>query len=268
MSDILKVLLILAFLMTIIVGPVTAETLQSGECKNITSTLWNETTNSTYSITNTICCPENVTCEVCKINATIGWNETYTKNVGSCDVDVKCIPTEDMLSYPFDILIEADEEHIRVTYKGTTTESFPRTSESFSYFIEDMMECPSVGIACEDIEYTYEQCREHMPYFVDLLKICTSSIDSIGNITDNCRAKLLSCDTERGDYKVEWETRGKEIATKDEKISELQEELKESEDDSRIKGYALIVVIVLLVILGVFATIMTLNNLKFHKQRE
>jgi hypothetical protein len=194
--------------------------LDSGQCKDITYQVSsiNETTNETIltDVTETYCARTN--------------NQTNISNENISLYD-----------YEVPIFIEGDGDFIKVTV-GTNTQSFPRNLGYFNYDAKQIFSCPAIN---KTIEGDPES-----------LRACLGILKDTKDLTVDEKADYKKCQTERDDFKVEWEKRGMEIDTKDTQLNDCASNLKISDDKKQGSGLSnvmlIIIVIILLVIVAVF----------------
>ncbi|HLC77712.1 MAG TPA: hypothetical protein VJH92_01150 [Candidatus Nanoarchaeia archaeon] len=146
-----------------------------------------------------------------------------------------------LYDYEVPIFIEGDGEFIKVTI-GTNTQSFPRNLGYFNYDAKQIFSCPAIN---KTIEGDPES-----------LKTCLGILKDTKDLTVDEKADYKKCQTERDDFKVEWEKRGMEIDTKDTQLNDCASNLKISDDKKQGSGLSnvmlIIIVIILLVIVAVF----------------
>jgi len=194
--------------------------LDFGQCKEISYQISsiNETTNETIltDVTETYCARAN--------------NQTNISNENISLYD-----------YEVPIFIEGDGDFIKVTV-GTNTQSFPRNLGYFNYDAKQIFSCPAIN---KTIEGDPES-----------LRACLGILKDTKDLTVDERADYKKCQTERDDFKVEWEKRGTEIEVKDTQINDCGTNLKLCEDKKQGSGISnvmlIIIVIILLVIVAVF----------------
>jgi hypothetical protein len=154
--------------------------------------------------------------------------------------------TENLTLYEHEvpIFIEGDGEFIKVTI-GTDTQSFPRNLGYFNYDAKQIFSCPALN---KSIEGDPES-----------LKTCLGILKDTKDLTVDERADYKKCQTERDDFKVEWEKRGIEIETKETQYNECSADLKSCEDKKQSSGLSnvmlIIIVIILLIIIAVFVVL-------------
>jgi hypothetical protein len=216
----------LAFLIFLsMIAMVHAETsyLNAGQCKDMTYQLSsiNETTNETIltDVTETYCARE-----INSTNISVSSNENIT-----------------LYDYQVPIFIEGDQDTIKVTV-GTNTQSFPRGLGYFNYDANETFSCPAIN---KSIEGDPES-----------LKACLGILKDTKDLTVDERADYKKCQTERDDFKVEWEKRGTEIDSLNTQVNDCGTNLKLSDDKKQSSGLSnvmlIIIVIILLVIVAVF----------------
>lgn len=170
-------------------------------------------------------------------------NETFFTNITETICAQTVNQTENLTLYDYEvpIFIEGDGEFIKVTV-GTNTQSFPRNLGYFNYDAKQIFSCPSVN---KSIEGDPES-----------LKTCLGILKETKDLTVDEKADYKKCQTERDDFKVEWEKRGMEIESKDIQYNECSADLKICEDKKQGSGLSnillMIIVIILLTIVAVF----------------
>ena len=215
----------LIFLSIITLTIVSAETtyLEAGECKNMSyqeSSVDSGGNSILLNKTDIFCAKDiNITANISNLS-----NENLT-----------------LYDYEVPIFIEGDGEFIKVTI-GTNTQSFPRNLGYFNYDAKQIFSCPAIN---KTIEGDPES-----------LKACLGILKDTKDLTVDEKADYKKCQTERDDFKVEWEKRGMEIDTKDTQLNECASNLKISDDKKQGSGLSnvmlIIIVIILLVIVAVF----------------
>lgn len=215
----------LIFLSLVILSGVRAETtyLDSGQCRNFTyqeSSVNGDGENILVNKTDTFCAKDiNITANISNLS-----NENLT-----------------LYDYEVPIFIEGDGDFIKVTV-GTNTQSFPRNLGYFNYDAKQIFSCPAIN---KSIEGDPES-----------LRACLGILKDTKDLTVDERADYKKCQTERDDFKVEWEKRGTEIETKETQINDCGTNLKLCEDKKQGSGISnvmlIIIVIILLVIVAVF----------------
>ena len=221
----------LAFLMFLSIISLTlvhAETiyLDAGQCKNITyQESVNDDNDQTIIInkTDTLCAKD--------INITANLSNLTNENISLYDYEVP-------------IFIEGDGDFIKVTV-GTNTQSFPRNLGYFNYDAKQIFSCPAIN---KTIEGDPES-----------LRTCLGILKDTKDLTVDEMADYKKCQTERDDFKVEWEKRGTEIEVKDTQINNFGTNLKICEDKKQGSGISnvmlIIIVIILLIVVAVFVII-------------
>jgi len=215
----------LVFLSLVILSGVHAETtyLDSGQCRNFTyqeSSVNGSGDTILVNKTDTFCAKD--------INITANISNLLSENLTLYDYEVP-------------IFIEGDGDFIKVTV-GTNTQSFPRNLGYFNYDAKQIFSCPAIN---KTIEGDPES-----------LRACLGILKDTKDLTVDERADYKKCQTERDDFKVEWEKRGMEIEVKDTQINDCGGNLKLCEDKKQGSGISnvmlIIIVIILLVIVAVF----------------
>jgi len=215
----------LVFLSLVILSGVHAETtyLDSGQCRNFTyqeSSVNGSGDTILVNKTDTFCAKD--------INITANISNLLSENLTLYDYEVP-------------IFIEGDGDFIKVTV-GTNTQSFPRNLGYFNYDAKQIFSCPAIN---KTIEGDPES-----------LRACLGILKDTKDLTVDERADYKKCQTERDDFKVEWEKRGMEIEVKDTQINDCGTNLKLCEDKKQGSGISnvmlIIIVIILLVIVAVF----------------
>jgi len=146
-----------------------------------------------------------------------------------------------LYDYEVPIFIEGDGEFIKVTV-GTNTQSFPRNLGYFNYDAKQIFSCPAINKSIEGDPAS--------------LKTCLEILKDTKDLTVDEKADYKKCQTERDDFKVEWEKRGTEIEVKDTQVNECGADLKICEDKKQGSGISnvmlIIIVIILLIVVSVF----------------
>lgn len=173
----------------------------------------------------------------------INKTEVFCANEINITANLSNISNENLTLYDYEvpIFIEGDGDFIKVTV-GTNTQSFPRNLGYFNYDAKQIFSCPAIN---KSIEGDPES-----------LKACLGILKDTKDLTVDERADYKKCQTERDDFKVEWEKRGTEIEIKDMQINEYDADLKICEDKKQGSGISnvmlIIIVIILLMIVAVF----------------
>lgn len=178
-------------------------------------------------------------------NQTIYTNKTETFCAKDINItaNISNFTNENLTLYDYEvpIFIEGDGDFIKVTV-GTNTQSFPRNLGYFNYDAKQIFSCPAINKTIEGDPASLKTC-------LDILK-------DTKDLTVDEKADYKKCQTERDDFKVEWEKRGTEIEVKDTQINEFSADLKICEDKKQGSGISnvmlIIIVIILLVIVAVF----------------
>lgn len=189
---------------------------------------------------------KEISYQVSSINETT--NETILTNVSDtyCARETNAttnISDENIVLYDYQvpIFIEGDQSTIKVTV-GTNTQSFPRGLGYFNYDANETFSCPAIN---KTVEGDPQSLRD-----------CLGILKNTKDLTVDEKADYKKCQTERDDFKVEWEKRGTEIDTKDTQINDCGTNLKLCEDKKQGSGISnvmlIIIVIILLVIVAVF----------------
>ena len=216
-----KCIFCFALLLTLIYN-VSAFTISidAGDCYNFTyieEVYNNETNQTTYENATAEFCADGTT-NFCSINETLELGEHFTRTSGACDIDIKV--EEDYATFEHDIPIDitADMDYIRVTV-GTDTKSYPRESEGFSYSMTETAMCPTAG---------FNGTSSDTP---ESIVKCLDVLFNEQNENDQCPENLLKCQADRDNFKVEWETRGRQVEDLDTKIGGYQVNLDNCKDD-------------------------------------
>jgi hypothetical protein len=218
----------LMFLSIFVLTLVHAETtyLEAGQCKNITyqeSSVIEEGQTILVNKTEIFCARD--------INITANISNLTDTNISLYDYEVP-------------IFIEGDGDFIKVTV-GTNTQSFPRNLGYFNYDAKQIFSCPAIN---KSIEGDPES-----------LKTCLRILKDTKDLTVDEKADYKKCQTERDDFKVEWEKRGTEIDTINTQMNDCGSNLKLCEDKKQGSGISnvmlIIIVIILLFVVAVFVII-------------
>jgi hypothetical protein len=113
--------------------------------------------------------------------------------------------------------ITADLDYIRVTI-GTDTKSYPRDADGFTYNGIKTIMCPTLEA----------QVQEGDP---KSLQDCLSILKNTKELTSDERKDYEECQTTRDNFKVEWETRGRELEDCNQKLGTRTQEKENYKDD-------------------------------------
>ena len=175
--------------------------ISAGDCVNFTfqEGIYNSTTNLTTikNVTKVFCGTDNST-NYCVINKTLAPGEKLSKVDSSCNVNIEATIDTKLFEHEVPILIEADNSWIRVTV-DSDTKSYPRDSTSFQYSANQVIQCP----------YVEDPGNETLS--PKTLDSCLDILSRTTGLTADERVAYATCQTERDNFKVEWETRGTEI---------------------------------------------------------
>jgi len=176
--------------------------LDNGQCQDFTymTAEFNNQTNQTdyTNKTETFCAIQQNITNYCSIkNWTLEAGEVFEKHDGACDIGITCEVDPDMFEWDIPIDVTADMDWIRVSV-GTDTQSYPRDSKGFTYSTTNTVQCPAVEMnrSVGDPQSLME---------------CLSILTEEQRENDQCPNTLTECQSERDNFKVEWETRGVEV---------------------------------------------------------
>jgi hypothetical protein len=181
----------------------------AGNCVNFTyqEGTYNATTNLTMikNVTKVFCGTDNST-NYCSINKTLAPGEKFSKVDSACNVNIEATIDTKLFEHEVPIMIEADNSWIRVTV-DSDTKSYPRDSTSFQYSANQVIKCP----------YVEDPGNETLS--PKTLDSCLDILSRTTGLTADERVAYTLCQTERDNYKVEWEKRGTEIDTLNQKVA-------------------------------------------------
>jgi len=172
--------------------------------------------------------------------------DTFCAKDINISANIANLSNENLTLYDYEvpIFIEGDGDFIKVTV-GTNTQSFPRNLGYFNYDAKQIFSCPAIN---KSIEGDPES-----------LKACLGILKDTKDLTVDERADYKKCQTERDDFKVEWEKRGTEIEVKDTQVNDCGTNLKLCEDKKQGSGISnvmlIIIVIIILIVVAVFVII-------------
>jgi hypothetical protein len=173
-------------------------------------------------------------------------NQTFFTNITETFCAQTINQTENLTLYEHEvpIFIEGDGEFIKVSV-GTNTQSFPRNLGYFNYDAKQIFSCPAINKSIEGDPAS--------------LKTCLEILKDTKDLTVDEKADYKKCQTERDDFKVEWEKRGMELESKDMQYNECNADLKICEDKKQGSGLSnillIIIVFILLIIVAVFVVL-------------
>lgn len=195
-------LLVGIFLISLAIVSATNETyISAGNCLNFTyqEGVYNATTNLTTlkNVTKVFCGTDNST-NYCVINKTLAPGEKFSKVDSACNINVEATVDTELFEHEVPILIEADNSWIRITV-DEETKSFSRDVNGFQYSVNQVLQCP----------YVEDPGNETLS--PKTLDSCLDILSKTTGLTADERVAYSLCQTERDNFKVEWEKRGTEI---------------------------------------------------------
>ena len=194
----------------------------------------------------------NQSTNYCSItNKVLKPGEVFNQRDNSCNIGITCNANASLFEFEVPIDITADRTKIYVTV-GTDTKSYPRTSTGFSYNANRLVMCPLVEA----------NLTEGDP---ESLRDCLAILKDESRINVDEKAEYKLCISERDNFKVEYEDRGRAIEDLNTQKGRTESSLNECRDDeagANTTNWIFLILLVITISILIVQFIMKIRNNK------